>query len=284
MAEIYSAMNYHGVAVGPFDLAAGLDFIKETGRAGIPWISANLYDSSGELVFNPYMTVQAGELAVCVVGLTAPGAPEADAFEVRESVGELGRLMPLITPGHDLIIVLSNLSYEKNLELAKRFPEIKVVVGADRRKGNMTPQRSKDAVIMQTAGQGKYLGVLSVSWANAPWKIDQTNKLSQLKNHLKSTDRQLNRINAENDKSSLDYKNKILVLKRNKDSLQTEISSIEMAQKDEKAGFSRSSFHSDIIALDRSIPEDRRISAIVASIKNRINRYKTGQAAAQNAQ
>ena len=277
-------MNYHAVAVGPLDLAAGLGFIRETGRAGMPWISANIYDDEGKRIFNPYVTVHAGELDICVVGITDPEAIAKDAVEIKDSIEELGKLIPIIAPKHDMTIVLSNLSHEKSLELTKRFPEIKAVVGADRRKGNITPLLSNDAIVMQTAGLGKYLGVLSVSWAHAPWKIDQTNKLAQLKNHLKSADRQLNQINSGNDKSSQEYRNKVLVLKRNKERILTEISSIEMAEKNETAGLSQSTFHSDIISLIPSLQQDRRISAIVGSIKDKINRYQTAQAAVKNAQ
>ncbi len=284
ISEIYGAMNYHAVAVGPFDLAAGLDFIRESGETGIPWVSANIYDEKGKRPFKPYITVNTGDLAIGVVGLTDSETTVNKNIEVRDAIVELGTLIPEIAVNHDMIIVLSNLSHDRSIEISKRFAEVKVVVGADRRKGNITPLLSNDAVIMQTDSLGKYLGVLSVSWFHAPWKVDQTNKLAQLKNHLKSADRQLDQLSTEKDKTSQGYKNKALILERNKEKILTEISAIETAQKAETLGLTPSTFDADMIALERSLPQDRKISAIVGSIKDQINSYKIGQAAASNRQ
>lgn len=277
-------MNYHAVAVGPFDLAAGLDFVQESGRTGIVWVSANIYDDKGKRPFKPYITVNTGDLAIAVVGLTDSETTANKSVEVRDAIEELGTLIPEIAAKHDMIIVLSNLSHDRSIEITKRFTQVKAVVGADRRKGNITPLLSNDAVIMQTGSMGKYLGVLSVSWFNGPWKGDQTNKLAQLKNHLKSADRQLHQLSAEKDKTSQGYKNKALILERNKEKILTEISSIETALGAETSGLPQSTFSADIIALDRSLQQDRKISAIVGSIKDQINSYKTGQAAARSEQ
>jgi len=274
-------MNYSAVAVGPFDLAAGLDFVQDTARIGMPWISANLYDLEGNLLFKPYISIKLAGIRIAVVGITGSIVSKNNKYHVSKGIEELGKLIPELSSAHEFIIVLSNLSHSQTLELTKLIPEVKIVVGADRRKGTITPFVSNTAIVTQTGSQGKYLGVLTVFWAHAPWKTDQSQKLAQMNNHLKSTNWQLSRLQAEQDKSSERYKNKVSIIKKNKERILKEISKIEAARKAATTTAPQSTFNSDIIALNPSINEDRRISAIVRSIKDKINRYNTSHAATQ---
>lgn len=281
IAEIYAYMHYNAVAVGPLDLAGGIDFLMETQRLGMPWISANLYDLSDHRLFNPYVTVKIGDISIGILGITGFEVPGNRSFEVRDGITELNGLMPELSAEHDLVIVLSSLSHKQNMELAKRFPEVHIVIGADRRKGAISPVVSNGSLITQTAGQGKYLGMLSVSWAHSPWKIDQENKLVQLNNHLRSANRQLNQLDTEKNKSSQRYQNKLSILEKNKQRLEREISIIEKAQAAGTDGLNQSTFQSSFIALDRSIQEDRKISAMVRSIKDKTTRFKTAHGNAE---
>jgi 2',3'-cyclic-nucleotide 2'-phosphodiesterase (5'-nucleotidase family) len=273
--EIYAKMKYDAVAVGPFDLSAGLNFIQDSGKRGMPWVSSNLYDLSGNRIFSPFLSIKKGGRRIAVTGITGETGGISDDFLITDGVEELRKLIPELTANHDLIVVLSSMSHHETLALTRIFPQISIVIGADQRKGNITPFVSNNAVVTQTATQGKYLGVLSVIWADTPWKVDPTNKLAQLHKHLESTNRELNRLKAEKQQSSEHYIKKKALIENNRNIIVKEISVLEATRKAQLQSDPQSSFESHIIPLHPSIREDRKIDALVRSVKEKVNRYNT---------
>jgi len=51
LMEIYQQMAYDAVAVGPYDLAAGIEFLKNGHPQEFPWLSANLTDRQNTPLF-----------------------------------------------------------------------------------------------------------------------------------------------------------------------------------------------------------------------------------------
>jgi len=284
ISEIYAKMRYDAVAVGLFDLSAGLDFVQDSGNSGMPWVSANLYDLSGNRLFNPYLSINKGGSRIAVAGITGTTGEKSDDFLITDGVEELRKLIPELSANHDLIIVLSNMSHNQSLDLTRIFPEVSIVIGADQKKGNVTPFVSNNAVLTQTAPQGKYLGVLSVFWADTRWKVDHTKKLSQLNKHLESTNWELNRLKAVKKQSSERYKKKKARIENNRKIIVKEIAELEAAQKEQSLSDPQSSFKSNIIPLNPSIPEDRQINFLVRSVKEKMNRYTNTQKAVRKKQ
>lgn len=161
IAEIYRQMDYDAVAVGPLDLAAGSNFLVSD--ASLPWLSANLRDHRGQAIVPGEKIIARHDLTIGVIGLTGDIDP-ADAYRLVDWREVLPEIVARLQASCDLLVVLSSLSQADNRELAERFPEVHVLLGADRQKGNVAPQTDNRTLTAQTANQGKYLGQLDLTW------------------------------------------------------------------------------------------------------------------------
>ena len=180
LMEIYQQMAYDAVAVGQHDLAAGIEFLKNSQGKDFPWLSANLMDMHNNLIFPAVKIIERGAMKIGIIGLTgriAPLSPEIIVADWRKVLPEhLARLNKECR----LVIVLSSLSGEDNGELTRQFPQVQVLITADRQQGNITPRVDNDTIVTQTANQGKFLGMLNLngisdsSWGTGREKAAET--------------------------------------------------------------------------------------------------------------
>ncbi len=122
-------------ALGNLELNYGAQGIKSrTEKASFPILSANVYEGEKRL-FSPYMIKEMGSLKVAIIGLTTEEAavqvvPEMiKGLTFRDPVRECGLCLKEIEGKADFIIVLSNMRYEKDIQLAQSYPQIGLILG-----------------------------------------------------------------------------------------------------------------------------------------------------------
>lgn len=164
--EIYTTLHYDAMAIGPNDLAAGLDLLTRAFLSGTPWISANLLSPSGKPIFPPWVVKNIGKTRVGIVGLTGNTTTTPDYITVswQES---LPKYMDELTSGCDFIIMLSSLENSDNEAIADRFPQIQMIISTDPKAGNIAPLLRHNSLLTQTHTRGTYLGILNVNWPNS---------------------------------------------------------------------------------------------------------------------
>lgn len=168
--DIYNAIGYDAMNIGPYDLSNGIDFLVESFLSGTPWISANLFDVAGNALFPPWVIRQTPEGTIGIIGLTSeinvPGSFRTRNWReiLPPQIDELDLLC-------DFIIVLSNLDSASNAVIAESYPQIHLLLSTDPKRGNVTPYLINNTLMSQTHTRGKYLGVLNISWT--PLKIWQ---------------------------------------------------------------------------------------------------------------
>jgi hypothetical protein len=158
-------MGYDAVAVGPLDLAAGTDFLKQQGNSRFPWISANLLNADDSPVFLPFIIKKTGKSTTGIIGLTG-AAPLPANLHTGDWHIILPALLQRISKKCDYIILLSNLPKNDNFEIAQRYPDLHIIISADPQFSNLNPIINNSTLITQTVQQGKYLGRLDVVWGN----------------------------------------------------------------------------------------------------------------------
>ena len=67
-----------------------------------------------------------------------------------------------------MLIVLSTLPMGENQTLARQFPRIDIIIAAGNSAGNVGPIRAGNAIIVQTAARGQYLGSLTRDFTADP--------------------------------------------------------------------------------------------------------------------
>jgi 5'-nucleotidase/UDP-sugar diphosphatase len=223
-------MEYDAVAISSLDVAAGVRFIQQTKEKGFPWISANLVDADGKALTSSYVTKRIGTLTVGIIGLT-------DDIGVNKSF----RLLPYqkslqstindINKNCDILILLSNLPGATNKTIAKKFPEIDIIMSSDRTLGNMVPMIVGNTLITQTSSRGKYLGKLDVTWnKGTEWQNDRVILLGELLKREKDISSRLDKMLASDAPASSISKGKVARLQLQQEKLKKEIEKRRLAE------------------------------------------------------
>jgi len=195
ITQSYSAMGYDAVAVSSNDLTAGGEFFNKSAESDFPWISANIFDTSGNILFKPYILKDIGEITVGVVAITAQGNYSNEWAVIKEWQDPLRRQLQELSSRADMVILLSSLSSPDNRSIGQLFPQIDLIITADRRRGNLPPYISGNCLISQTQARGKYLGQLSIDFQQSGrWYSDNSKKIAAIEGRIKSVNSQIGRL------------------------------------------------------------------------------------------
>ncbi|GAB4373330.1 MAG: hypothetical protein Kow0042_17170 [Calditrichia bacterium] len=169
MAELVSDLNYDVIAVGDQEYVEGMPFLQHiTTRYHLPLISATIRDKERDsLMFPAYKIVHRRDITVGIIGVVFKEAFDfISPKEIRiEPVGEvLSKLVSQVKSRSTILILLLHSSYRIGLELAKRFPEIAVIIaGHSQEKASI---QNGNQIVVQPGSDGEYLGFLEISFKN----------------------------------------------------------------------------------------------------------------------
>ena len=180
ITQAYIKMGYNGVAVSGSDLSDGGQFIQNTIKMGMPWVSANLISPKSSTTVPAYRLMQSGSLNIAISGIT--DIPTNDTvYTVTPYKDALTTVMDELSGKYDIFIVLSNLSGKENNRIASLFPEIDILFSSDRRLGKMSPVVIGKTLITQTSSRGKYIGLLNIEWNDGEgWNNSRMPSISDL--------------------------------------------------------------------------------------------------------
>ncbi len=270
MAAVYRQMNYDGVAVGAYDLAAGLDVVLTAGKIGVPWISANLTDTNNTLLFEPYRSVRVGTLHVAVIGLTAEDTPpRPNDYLVIPANEALSGLLPDISDDHDLVVLLSSGSITQATQIAERFPEIDLIIGADPKRDSVPSFLANNAIVVQSGNRGMSLGFLKARWTGQPWGIDPEQERARLMERLASLSWQISRLKNQNQRDPSASSRKMEALLTAQQQAETELARMTATRSASVTGDSPSTFQALLLPLRSSFAEDPTIRALIDKGKQR---------------
>lgn len=148
LLEVWAQLGCDAKAVGDLDLTVGIDRLAELGRAaGVPLLCSNLkHPGTEEYPFERTLIVDVGDLKVgflSVLGakLKKADVQEAQVLQVRQEVERQGYVLEASNPvikrlaaelraQVDYVVLLSHAGFDRNLNIAKRFPDLDLIVGA----------------------------------------------------------------------------------------------------------------------------------------------------------
>jgi len=155
-------------------LSLGKKFLLELSKmSNVPFLSSNLIDEdSGKPLFQRHIIKEVNGLKIGIFSLVSPdvflglsdqrkkGLIFRDPFETaQEMVRELG-------PQTDLIILLSHLSYPKDVELAQKISGIHIIIGGHTGVDLTNPPVIKNTIIVQNSSKGMYARKLNLTFSN----------------------------------------------------------------------------------------------------------------------
>jgi len=269
IASAYAEMGYDGVGIGPRDLTGGIDLLLKTRDLGVPWLSANMYDKSGNRIFEPYRLVDRGQLRFAVTAVTF-AEQKSDDYTIGDAVQELGSFLPELDTQADIIILLSTLPLQQTAQLLQQASQIDIAVTADRSRGKVMPYHAGNAIIVQTGTRGQYAGALDFMWRGQPWMNNRSTETAALKRRLRSVSMQLKQVKNLPPEPRAE---KTEMLQQQHENISAQIQELETAAAREISG-DLSRYRCNFIPLSPSIRSDPAIDEIVESAKKLIRQSK----------
>ena len=272
----YLAIGYDAVAVSSNDLSAEEQFFEKSAEVNFPWISANIFDTSGNLLFKPSILKEIGGITIGIIGLTGRGNYSNEQVVIGDWEKALVMELQHLAPKADMVILLSNLPFPENSIIAQSFPGVDLIITADKKRGNLAPQLSHNALITQSQSRGKYLGRLFIKYQpSGKWSYDNSKTLKILANRIKSVERQIDQLEKRKSHSTqanftarLD---KLTSIKKDLEN-QQEIETANIKQR-ESTSERMNTFKADFIPIRPRSQESQEIKLMIAELKNRINKY-----------
>lgn len=288
----YNLMDYDAVGIGPNDLAAGLDYLVDIKKhSNFSWLSANIISQKdNHPLFTPYLLRTLGDLKCAIIGITgrdvSPFLEQEKGTALKPWQEILPPLLAELSAKSDFVILLSSLSSQEDLEIARKFETIHLIIEANGGSGNKEPVLINNTLITHSTKQGKYLGFLQVDWQPAGlWqKEDPRPILAQKQAALDRLEWQLRRMEGRGNPEKI-FKHEPEKLstyhriRADRQSIAKEVRRLneQLQATDGKKKLSYYSF--SFIAMETTLPDDQKVSAKLAEIKEKISKLTAGKAA-----
>jgi len=173
----YQAMGYQAVALGDQELSRGVDYFLElSGKFKLSFLSANLRYRGREIVPG-YRLIHTGQARVAVIGLLGPQvfryypAEVSRDLEILDPETVLRSLIAELKPRADVIILLSHLGYEREQEVASRFPELDLIIGGHTQNELAEADRSHGVPIIEAGSKAAWMTQAWLEKSDGRWRL-----------------------------------------------------------------------------------------------------------------
>ena len=164
-------LGYMAINVGERDLTYGYDdFVKRTEGMGLTFVSTNIVkQGTKDPIFSPYVilnvTGKSGKpvrIGVLGVDRYSPvwqkAGPAGTNLGMAAPADMIARYLPEVREKSDIVILLSAMAKDDAHDLAKRFTDLDLILGAYGGAYNMVEEKEGKVGIFYTGNQGKRLG------------------------------------------------------------------------------------------------------------------------------
>jgi 2',3'-cyclic-nucleotide 2'-phosphodiesterase (5'-nucleotidase family) len=204
MIEALNAMGVDAMGIGDDDLSLGKEALKEIlKKAKFPILSSNLIDEeSGKPLFERLFIKEVNGLRIGLFSLLSSESfygqwdPRKKGLIIQPPTETAQMIVKELQPKTDVIILLSHLSYPKDMELAQTGSGIHLIVGSHTGINLSYPPVVKNTIILQTAPKGMYGGKLDLTFNNKEPHFYNAATRRSLENNLNLMKQRLTSVNA----------------------------------------------------------------------------------------
>ena len=162
-------IGYNAINVGEYDLTMGIGYLKSWyTRLLLPFISANLKDKRGQLVFKPFKVVDVDSMKVGIIGVMKgrihlSRVPDGASYQIADPFQAVEDQVKLLKKKKvNFIIVLTDITAMGCEKIAHMKLPINIIVGSGRRNRLSLPKISYQRLILHLDRFGKHIGKLSL--------------------------------------------------------------------------------------------------------------------------
>ena len=162
----YQKVGCDAINVGHYEVLNGLSFLREMEKTtDIPFISSNLKDSkSGELLFDPYIIFERGELKIGVIGATDLIPDTMKTIQSSDFIESCNRFAKELKNKVDIVVALVNASRSTQNGLPEKMPNVDFIITSGNTSMSRTnsPQKENGPFLYSCGKQGKYFLTLTL--------------------------------------------------------------------------------------------------------------------------
>lgn len=177
MLNAMDALNYSAVNVGDQEFSNGFDFLSSNmSKLSIPWIASNLQSTGTIPIDIPRNRIlHISGLNILVMGVIDPESfaffkriygdinlraidPEKAVIDIHKRAMSHSRV--------DIVVLLSNLGFDQDRELAKEIDFIDIIIGGHSQHRFTRPMVIENTIITQCGKNGQYIGHLELLFEN----------------------------------------------------------------------------------------------------------------------
>jgi hypothetical protein len=182
------AMGIAAHNIGAAEAALGGEYLRHLARdLAVPLVSANVRDTSGNLLVEPLRIIQAGSPRVALVGVLGEtfATAELRVDPPREAVLQVLRQA---AGQYDAVVVLAYLPEDELTRLAATLPEADVIVGGPTGQP-LSPKRVGPTFLTSATNKGKFVARFDAPKAGASrWAAQIVELTGQLADDPQQTD------------------------------------------------------------------------------------------------
>ena len=173
MLQAMDAMNYSAVNIGDQEFSSGIEFIESTFKQkSIPFVGSNLESSDASKLDVPQQRI----LTIAGLNILVMGVIDSESYEFYNRI--YGNFNLVVTDPNvalkkiytqaksnsriDIVILLSNLGYDLDEQIAKDLDFIDVIIGGHSQHQFDRPIVIENTIITQCGKNGQYLGHLEL--------------------------------------------------------------------------------------------------------------------------
>lgn len=165
----FNIMGYDAIGIGDDDLSLGKEFlIKLSNKARFPFICSNIIDEKSEKpIFKSYIIKNINGLDIGFLSLISKdffgeSDPRKKGILIQSPIESARSILKEIEKKTDLIILLSHLGYQNDLQLAKTLSGVHIILGGHTGMNLYNTPILKNTLIFQVAPKGMYIGRLDL--------------------------------------------------------------------------------------------------------------------------
>ena len=179
----YMMMGYHAVNAGHREASIGPEMLRELDAEFGLFVSANLMDTAGELVFSPYTIVDLAEgYRVGIIGVMDDKLDDglmSKELQVDSPDTAIAKYLPELEAETDFIVLLAFADEPQMKAFAENFFELDAIVGGKVMQPSNVPVEVNQSVIVYNTDKGKAVGRLELSFPKSA-RQSYTNEIYML--------------------------------------------------------------------------------------------------------
>ena len=183
----YEAIGYDAVNVGARETSFPVETLRELGKQHAFFVSANVQDDAGELVFEPYrVTTLSNGYRIGILGVVKDSLlPDeiGQGVHVVPPADALAKVLPDVQEATDFVVLLAFTNEATMKTLAERFFEIDVIIGGDVEQPSGTPLQVNRSTIAYNTDKGKAVGWMDLRFIDGQAVVAE-NTVTLLLDHV----------------------------------------------------------------------------------------------------